>query len=262
MTDRSASEPAERVATRFVFSPRTGLERLFGRVRSVTIFEAEMSESFGDWVEGTPVKSVSERYDETGAIRERDRFDPSGALVDKAVYGYDGDGRLRERTHFDGEGRARLRYSYHLDGDGRPSEMVGVDVDGAVRSRLARRYGADGRLDSVTEWHDREGGEEEVRWRIDYGAPGDIRGAEGEILHDGRPAGHICQRYDQAGNVAETARFRVDGEPEEVVRFLVGPQRERDNWVRRVTERGVRRFGTERFEPARVTYRRFVFYPD
>ncbi len=57
---------AESTITQFVFTPRGGIERLSGRVRTLTVYHAAMQDSFGDWVEQTPAKLRTERFDERG----------------------------------------------------------------------------------------------------------------------------------------------------------------------------------------------------
>lgn len=250
--------------TLFVFTPRGGMERMFGPVRTITEYEAAMEDSFGDWVESTPVRLRSERLSETGTVLERDQFDADGGLRDHAVYAYENDGRLVERTHYDGQGNPFLRYAYTPDNEGRLVEMTGLDPTGAERSRLRRHYGADGRLAGLVEWRDAADGvgPEESRWRISYANDGAVTHAEGETLRDGALAERMITRYDRAGNVSEMARLMPDGEWIEKTRQIFGPQKERRNWVRRVTEHCVRRFGQEQFQPVRVTYRRFTFYPE
>ena len=250
--------------TLFVFTPRGGMERLFGPVHTITDYEAAMADSFGDWVECTPVRLRIERLSATGTVVERDRFNADGTLRDHAVYAYERDGRLIERTHYDGQGNAYLRYTYTADNEGRLVEMTGLDPNGAERSRLQRHYTDDGRLAGLVEWRDTTDGRgpEESQWRIGYANDGSVTHAESEMRRDGELIERTMVRYDRAGNVSETARLAADGAWIEKSRQLIGPQKERGNWVRRVTEHCVRRFGQEQFQPVSVTYRRFTFYAD
>lgn len=251
---------AESTITQFVFTPRGGVETLSGHVRTLTVYQAEMQDSFGDWVEQPPVKLRTERFDERGSVLERDRYGATGDLDDRAVFTYDAEGRLAERTHYDSTGVAYLRYAYGLDEDGRLSEMSGLDPSGGQRSHLRRRYSAEGHLIGVAEWHDLREAVGETRWRIDYTAGGVPTHSDGEYLRDGELVERMLVRYDTSGHVIENVRMRPDGEWIEKTRYLFGPQRERGNWVRRVTEQCVRRFGQEQFQPLNVTYRRFTFF--
>lgn len=250
----SEDSPEAAPATRFAFTPRGGIERLFGPVRALTVYEAAMEEDFGAWVEHAPVKLRSERY-AGGAILERDRFDESGALADRATFAYT-EGRLVARTHYDPAGQAYLRYVYDYDRDGRLAEMTGLDADGAVRARLARRYDNDGRLLGLVERRDAV----ETRWRIAYGPTGAVEESAGEVWRDGGLVERLSVRYDAVGNVVMSARLAAGEEFRE--RFVYGPQRERGNWVRRVSERWERRFGQEVYRPTLVTYRRFAFHSE
>jgi len=251
---------AESTITQFVFTPRGGVERLSGRVRTLTVYQAMMQDSFGDWVEQTPVKMRTERFDERGAVIERDRYGDTGELVDRAVFAYDAQGRLIERTHYDTAGVAYLRYAYGLDDAGRLVEMTGLDPSGAQRSHLRRRYSPDGRLIGLSEWHDLREAVGETRWQIDYAVGGGPTQSDGQYLRDGELVERLLVRYDADGHVRENLRLSPDGEWTEKTHYLFGPQRERGNWVRRVTEQCVRRFGQEQFQPTSVTYRRFTFF--
>jgi hypothetical protein len=258
----SRSAGSREAVTLFAFTPRDGVERLFGPLRSLNVYEAAMEEDFGAWVEQAPVKLRTERYDACGAIRERDRFDETGALAERAVFGYAADGRLVERTHYDTAGLATLRYVYDYDRDGRLAEMSGLDRDGAVRSRLERHYDSHGRLLGLIEQREDDGAAIETRWRVAYGPAGTVEESAGEVVRDGVLVERLSYRYDAAGSVAESARLAPDGEVVARQRFVYGPQRERGNWVRRVTERWLRRFGQDLYQPTLVTYRRFLFHPD
>jgi hypothetical protein len=247
-----------------LFTPRAGLERLYGPIHTITEYEAAMEDSFGTWVEGVPMKLRSERLGESGSPLQRDRYGANGAMLDHAVYTYDGDGNLVERTHYDGDGNAYLRYAYALDNQGRLAEMTGLDEAGAERSRLHRHYADNGRLAGLVEWRDGENGTapEESRWRIGLAKDGSVTHAEGETVRDdGDLVERMICRYDRSGNVSDTVRIAPDGEWIEKTRLLFGPQKERGNWVRRVTEHCVRRFGQEQYQPVNVTYRRFTFFP-
>lgn len=246
--------------TQFVFTPRGGIERLSGRVRTLTVYQAEMADSFGDWVEQTPVKQRTERFDARGAVIERDRYGPTGDLDDRAVFAYDADGRLVERTHYDAAGTAYLRYDYGFDHEGRLVEMTGLDPSGHQRSHLRRRYGPDGRLVGLSEWHDLRNAVGETRWQIDYAVGGAPTQSDGQFTRDGELVERLVVRYDADGRVRESVRLAPDGTWIEKLRHIFGPQRERGNWVRRVTEQCIRRFGQDHFQPASVTYRRFTFF--
>lgn len=254
------SASAESTITQFVFTPRGGIESLSGRVRTLTVYQAAMQDSFGDWVEQTPIKQRTERFDERGEVLERDRYDETGALADRAVFAYDADSRLIERTHYDKAGVAYLRYAYGLDEAGRLAEMTGLDPSGAQRSHLRRRYDRDGHLTGLSEWHDLREAVGETRWQIDYTVGGAPTQSSGQFMRDGELIERLLVRYDADGHVRESMRLSPDGEWIEKTRYLFGPQRERGNWVRRVTEQCVRRFGQEQFQPTSVTYRRFTFF--
>lgn len=250
----------ESTITQFVFTPRGGIERLAGRVRTLTVYQAGMQDTFGDWIEQTPVKLRTERFDERGAVLERDRFGDTGELEDRAVFAYDSESRLIERTHYDTGGVPYLRYAYGLDEAGRLVEMTGLDPSGAQRSHLRRQYSPDGRLIGLSEWHDLRNAVGETRWRIDYAVGGGPTQSDGQFTRDGELTERLRVRYDADGHVRESLRLAPDGTWIEKTRHLFGPQRERGNWVRRVTENCVRRFGQEQFQPATVTYRRFTFF--
>lgn len=258
-------EPAtvhESWVTLFAFTPRGGIERLFGPVRTLTTFEAAIEDSYGEAFEQPPIKLRSERFDATGALIERVRFDETGALADRAVFGYEADGRVVERTHYDPAGQAYLRYLYSFDDQGRLTEMTGLSREGALRSTLERRYDDSGRLISVVESFDQDGATRRTTWRIVYHDHMSAAEAHGEISEDGEIVGRLIHRYDSDGNIAESARLDADGHWLVKERQVYDPRRERGNWVRRVTESCERQFGEERWRPVRVTYRRFVFFED
>jgi len=246
--------------TLFAFTPRGGVERLYGPVHTVTTFEAVIEDSFGRAVEQPPIKLRSESFDATGALIERDRYDETGALVDRAVFGYDADGRAVERIHYDPAGRAILRYLYSYDARGRLVEMTGLSPEGAVCAGLKRQYDEAGRLISVVEVRDRDGSVRETRWRIAYDSGASAAAAHGEVREDGAVVERLVHRYDSSGNMVECARLDDDGSSQVRGRLVYDPHSEHGNWVRRTTEHWLREFGEERWRPVRVTYRRLTFY--
>jgi len=257
------TEPAtvnESWVTLFAFTPRGGIERLFGPVRTLTTFEAAIEDSFGEAFEQPPLKLRSERFDATGALIERVRYDETGALADRAVFGYDAAGRVVERTHYDPVGQAYLHYLYSFDEHGRLVEMTGLSPEGVLSSSLKRRYDDAGRLVGVIEVLDRNGTTRQTRWRITYHDHMPAAEAHGEVSEDGRIVERLVHRYDSDGYIAESARLDADGHWQVRERLIYDPRRERGNWVRRVTESCARQFGEERWRPARVTYRRFIFF--
>jgi hypothetical protein len=241
-------------------------ERLLGRVKTVFIEFAKVSDQGGKWVEGARTPWLSTTYDRQGNRIEENQLYEDVELNFKSVFTYDPPGMLKEGIEYDYQGKPAFKWSYSHDPGKKTIEESRYEPNGVLFSKSSYHYDAQGNLAEETRLHSHSAND--LKWVYLYDEAGRkveesfyVVRAQGllntaESTLDSR----IVYSYDVKGNLLEETRYDAAG----TVKSKKSYRYEFDaagNWIKQTAREWVSHTDKTYFEPTEVTYRTITYYP-
>jgi hypothetical protein len=219
-------------------------ERLAGRVKEITISDANLSYKSGKFVEAKRVLKRTIGYTPDGNMTREVNYDSHGlhntvSTTSNTSFWYDAKGNRTDSVYFEQFGNQLfrfIRWRFKLDADDNRTEESAYsrEADGPIEGEiLIERY-----VHTYDNQNKRKTTEHFYHEVFDY---------------------KLVYTYDSTGNVNEQSWYSQDGH----LRLKESYTYEFDsigNWVRKLTQREKTKHDKVNFEPVSVTYRAIVYY--
>ena len=213
---------------------------LLGRVETVTIEEAKVSQRFGEPREGLRRHVSSHIYDNKGNLIEKTRYESDGGIDKRWVFDYNTRGDMIKKTRYDDNGSLKEKWVYAYDARGKMTEKTQYESDGSIDEKWVYTYNDKGHMTEDTHYTGK--GSLCKKWVYAYDEGGSVIEASkydknGSLkdkwvyAHDNK--GNVTEKiqYDDYGRFDEKTIYAYDKEENLIERTEYDNDNDGDKWI-------------------------------